>query len=46
MLGHRPLALLLLLSLPLAFSPAIAQIKAGNIHVHVTFPDDRAPPSN
>jgi tetratricopeptide (TPR) repeat protein len=43
MFHHRPLVLLLLPFLCLPVSPAIAQIKAGNIHVHVTFPDDRAP---
>src|ERR1700733_7751216 len=43
MFYHRPLALLLLPFLCFAISPAIAQIKAGNIHLHVTFPDDRAP---
>jgi tetratricopeptide (TPR) repeat protein len=43
MLRYRPLALLLLPLLCFPTSPAIAQIKAGNIHVHVTFPDDRAP---
>jgi len=43
MFHHRPLALLLLPFVCFAISPAIAQIKAGNIHVHVTFPDDRAP---
>ena len=43
MLHRRPLALLLLLFLSLAFSPACAQIKSGNVHVLVTYPDDRAP---
>lgn len=42
MFHHRPLALLFLLPC-FAISPAIAQINAGNIHIHVTFPDDRAP---
>jgi len=42
MLHHRPLGFLLLLFLSLAFSPARAQIKSGNIHVLVTYPDDRA----
>ena len=43
MLHHRPLVLLLLPFLCFPVSPAIAQIKIGNIHVHVTYPDDRAP---
>ena len=45
MLHRRPLALLLLLflSLVFSFSPACAQIKSGNVHVLVTYPDDRAP---
>ena len=39
MIRYRPLALLLL-SLP--FSQAAAQHQSGNIHVYVTYPDDRA----
>jgi tetratricopeptide (TPR) repeat protein len=41
MIRYRPLALLLpLLSLP--FSQVTAQHQAGNVHVYVTYPDDRA----
>jgi len=43
MLLHRHLGFLLLLFLPFAFSPADAQIKSGNIHVLVTYLDDRPP---
>jgi tetratricopeptide (TPR) repeat protein len=43
MFHHRPLVLLLLPFLCFLVSPVIAQIKSGNIHVHVTYPDDRAP---
>jgi tetratricopeptide (TPR) repeat protein len=43
MLHHRPLVLLLLPFLCLLVSPAIAQTLSGNVHVHVTYPDDRAP---
>src|SRR5579872_2567659 len=44
MLHHRPLVLLVLLPfLCFPLSRAFAQLKIGNIHVRVTFPDDRAP---
>lgn len=43
MFHRRPLVFFLLLFLCLPVSPAIAQIKSGDIHVHVTYPDDRAP---
>ena len=38
--GSRPALLVLLLCLPLSWSAA--QHQAGNVHVYVTFPDDRA----
>lgn len=41
MIRYRPLALLLLL-LSLPFSQVAAQHQAGNVHVYVTYPDDRA----
>ena len=43
MFYHRPLVLLLLPLLYFPVSPALAQLKIGNVHVRVTFPDDRAP---
>jgi tetratricopeptide (TPR) repeat protein len=43
MLHHRPLVLVLLPLLALPFSQAAAQLQTGNIHVYVTYPDDRAP---
>lgn len=43
MLHHGRLALLLLPFLSLSLAEAAAQIKTGNIHVHVTYLDDRAP---
>ena len=38
--GSRPALLVLFLCLPLSWSAA--QHQAGNVHVYVTFPDDRA----
>jgi len=43
MVQHRPRILLLLLLLALPLSPAAAQLKTGNLHVSVTYPDDRVP---
>jgi len=43
MLHHLRLVLLLLPFLSLSLPQAAAQIKTGNIHVHVTYLDDRAP---
>src|ERR1700722_7955212 len=43
MLHHRPSALLLVAVLCLPLSHAAGQLQTGNIHVCVTFPDDRSP---
>jgi tetratricopeptide (TPR) repeat protein len=43
MLHHRPLAVLLLPLLSLPLLQAAAQLQTGNVHVHVTYMDDRAP---
>lgn len=43
MLHHRRLVILLLLSLTLPLFRATAQLWTGDIRVHVTYPDDRAP---
>jgi tetratricopeptide (TPR) repeat protein len=43
MLHHRPSALLLVAFLCLPLSHAAGQLQTGNIHVCVTFPDDRSP---
>jgi tetratricopeptide (TPR) repeat protein len=42
MVHHRPLALLLLPLLCLPLSQVVAEHQTGNIHVDVTYPDDRA----
>src|SRR5580700_4012070 len=43
MLHYRPIALLLLPLLSLPLLRACAQLPTGNIHVYVTYPDDRVP---
>ena len=43
MVQHRPLTLLLPLLLCLSFAQISAEHQGGNIHVYVTYPDDRVP---